>query len=407
MTNATNIPILDLKAQYAAIKEEINEKVLDVLTSQNFILGAEVSSLEEEIATYSGARFAVGVSSGSDALIISLMALGVGTGDAVVTTPFTFFATAGAIARLGAKPVFCDIEQRTYNLDPERLREVIEGWTKGKGSGTPRARRVGKKADGCELKAIIPVHLYGQCADMDPIRDAAREYGLAIIEDAAQAIGAEYPSRQGLRKAGTMGTLGTLSFYPSKNLGGYGDGGMVLTGSSKLAEKLRCLRQHGGIKKYHYKMIGGNFRLDAIQAAVLRVKLKYLDSWQAKRRERAEAYGRKLEASGLVEAGWVKPPVAMYKDKGIVHYHTYHQYVVMAKRRDALQAYLKEKGIGTSVFYPIPLHLQKCFAYLGYRRGDFPVSEKAAREVLALPIYPELTDAQQNYIISCLCHFYS
>lgn len=390
------IPILDLKAQYATIKEEINAKVLAVLASQNFILGAEVRGLEEEVAAYTGARFAVGVSSGSDALIISLMALGIGAGDSVVTTPFTFFATAGAIARLGADPVFCDIDERTFNLDPERLREVLEG----------RPGRRGKRK-GRRLKAIIPVHLYGQSADMDPILDLGREYGLAVIEDAAQAIGAEYPSRRGVKKAGTMGTLGTLSFYPSKNLGGYGDGGMVLTDNPRLANKLRCLRQHGDIKKYYYKMLGGNFRLDALQAAILRVKLGHLEAWQALRRERAEAYDRKFALSGLVEAGLVKPPVALYKESGIPNYHTFHQYVVRVKKRDALQAYLKEKGVGTSVFYPLPLHLQKCFAYLGYRRGDFPVSEKAAREVLALPIYPELTDAQHYYVVACLHNFYS
>lgn len=426
MGNAkAEIPVLDLKSQYATIREEINQKVLEVLASQNFILGAEVRSLEEEVAAYSGVPFAVGVSSGSDALIISLMALGIGVGDAVITTPFTFFATAGAIARVGAQPVFCDIDEKTYNLDPEKLREVIERWRKGRrgrkgtgraelmgrvrdrGDSVPKAERWAIRASAPELRAIIPVHLYGQCADMDPILDVARECGLAVIEDAAQAIGSEYPSRRGARKAGTMATLGTLSFYPSKNLGGYGDGGMVLTGNRKLAEKLRCLRQHGDIKKYYYKMLGGNFRLDALQAAVLRIKLKYLDSWQEKRRQRAEAYDQKLEASGLIRAGLVKPPVAMYKDYGIPNYHTYHQYVIRAKKRDSLQVYLKERGIGTSVFYPLPLHLQKCFAYLGYRRGDFPVSEKAAREVLALPMYPELSEAQQDYIVSCVRAFYS
>lgn len=398
-----NIPILDLKAQYAAIKEEINQKVLGVLASQSFILGAEVKALEEEIASYSRVRFAVGMSSGSDALIISLMALGVGAGDAVITTPFTFFATAGAIARVGAEPVFCDIDEKTYNLDPERLREVSEKQTKARQG---RANNKGR-GKGRQVKAIIPVHLYGHCADMDPILAVAREYGLAVVEDAAQAIGSEYPSRRGVMKAGTMGTLGTLSFYPSKNLGGYGDGGMVLTESRKLADKLRCLRQHGGTRKYYYKMLGGNFRLDALQAAILRVKLGHLDAWQEKRRERADAYVQKFAQSGLVEAGLVKPPVAVYKNSGIPNYHTYHQYVVRVKKRDALQAYLKENGVGTSIFYPLPLHLQKCFAYLGYRRGDFPVSEKAAKEVLALPMYPELTPDQQDYIISCLQQFYS
>lgn len=398
-----DIPVLDLKAQYAAIRQEINEKVLAVLASQNFILGAEVKALEEEIALYSRVRFAVGVSSGSDALIISLMALGVSAGDAVITTPFTFFATAGAIARVGAEPVFCDIDEKTYNLDPERLREVIEKRTKPR-QGRAKGRGRGKER---QIKAIIPVHLYGQCADMDPIVAVAREYGLPVVEDAAQAIGSEYSSRGGVMKAGTMGTLGTLSFYPSKNLGGYGDGGMVLTESQKLADRLRCLRQHGGTRKYYYKMLGGNFRLDALQAAILRVKLAHLDVWQEKRRERAEAYGRRLAESRLVETGQVKPPVAVYKNKGIANYHSYHQYVVRVKKRDALQAFLKDKGVGTSVYYPLPLHLQKCFAYLGYERKDFPAAEKAAKEVLALPMYPELTPDEQDYIVSCLQQFYS
>ncbi|MDH7511583.1 MAG: DegT/DnrJ/EryC1/StrS family aminotransferase [Clostridiales bacterium] len=417
---AMNIPILDLKAQYAAIREEINQKVLAILDSQNFILGAEVRALEEEIASLSGTRFAVGVSSGSDALIISLMALGVGAGDAVITTPFTFFATAGAIARVGAELVFCDIDERTFNLDSERLREVIERRMKRKpgragsrgkkgrgGKRTLRAtgRRTGREQAG-QLKAVIPVHLYGQCADMDPILAVAKEYGLAVVEDAAQAIGSEYPSQRGVKKAGTMGALGTLSFYPSKNLGGCGDGGMVLTESQKLADKLRCLRQHGDTKKYYYKMLGGNFRLDALQAAILRVKLRHLNAWQAMRRERATTYDRRFAESGLVAAGLVKPPVAVYKNCGITNYHTFHQYVVRAKKRDALQAFLKEKGVGTSVFYPLPLHLQKCFAYLGYKRGDFPVSERAAKEVLALPMYAELTPDQQDYIISCFKQFY-
>lgn len=349
------------------------------------------------------------------------MALGVGTGDAVVTTPFTFFATAGAIARVGAEPVFCDIDEGTCNLDPEPLREVIEKQTKGKpgrGGSRGKKKREGKltwretgrraaRGKGGQIKALIPVHLYGQCADMDPILAVAKEYGLAVVEDAAQAIGSEYPSQRGVKKAGTMGTLGTLSFYPSKNLGGCGDGGMVLTDSPKIADKLRCLRQHGDTKKYYYKMLGGNFRLDALQAAILRVKLKHLNAWQEKRRKRATAYDRKFAESGLVTAGLVKLPVAVYKDSGITNYHTFHQYVVRAKKRDALQAFLKERGVGTSVFYPLPLHLQKCFGYLGHRRGDFPVSEKAAKEVLALPIYPELTPDQQDYIISCFRQFYS
>jgi dTDP-4-amino-4,6-dideoxygalactose transaminase len=388
-----NIPLLDLKAQYASIREEINTKVLEVLSSQSFILGSEVKLLEEEIAAYSNCRFAVGVSSGSDALIVSLMTLGIGAGDAVITTPFSFFATAGAIARLGAQAVFCDINPSSYNLDPGSLEELLS--------------KLKKKRRLKYVKAVLPAHLYGQTADMDPILALARKHGLRVVEDAAQAIGCEYPSRAGLRKAGTMGILGTLSFYPSKNLGGYGDGGMVLTDSSRLSEKLRCLRVHGGIAKYHYRLLGGNFRLDALQASILRVKFKHLDDWQRRRRERAASYGQKIAASGLERAGSVQTPAALYKNSGAENFHTYHQYVIRAKERDGLKAFLKEKGVGTSVFYPLSLHQQPCFAYLGYKRGDFPVSERAAKEVLALPIYPELAEEQQDYIVGCLKEFYS
>ncbi|MEW5901108.1 MAG: DegT/DnrJ/EryC1/StrS family aminotransferase [Acidobacteriota bacterium] len=385
--------MLDLKAQYTAIKDEINQKLMEVLSSQNFILGPEVKALEEEIAAYSDCRFAIGVSSGSDALIISLMALGIGAGDAVITTPFTFFATAGAIARLSARPVFCDIDAATYNLDPASLEELLLGLKK-----TRRLRSV---------KAVLPVHLYGQTADMDPIMTLARKYDLWVVEDAAQAIGSEYPSRKSLRKAGTMGILGTLSFYPSKNLGGYGDGGMVLTDSRRLSERLRYLRVHGGIAKYHYKLLGGNFRLDALQASILRVKFRHLGDWQRRRRERAASYDQKIASFGLEKAGFVQTPAAVYQNSGVENFHTYHQYVIRTKDRDRLQAFLKEKGVGTSVFYPLALHRQPCFAYLGYKRGDFPVSEKAAREVLALPIYPELTGEQQDYIVDRLKEFYS
>lgn len=387
-----NIPMLDLKAQYASIKGEIDGKVLEVLSAQNFILGSEVKALEEEIAAYSGVRFAIGVSSGSDALIISLMALGIGSGDAVITTPFTFFATAGAIARLGAKTVFCDIDPVTYNIDASSLEEVLLKLKRG--------RRLGR------VKAILPVHLYGQVADMDPIMKLAANHGLRVVEDAAQAIGSEYPGRKGIRRAGAIGTLGTLSFYPSKNLGGYGDGGMVLTDNARLAEKLRILRVHGGIGKYYYKILGGNFRLDALQAAILRVKYRHLDEWQQKRRERAAYYDRKFSAMGLRDARLVQTPVAVYRESGTRNFHTYHQYVIRIKDRDKLQAHLKTSGVGTSVFYPLSLHQQQCFADLGYRHGDFPLSEKAAKEVLALPIYPELTAEQQDYIVDSIKGFF-
>jgi len=386
------IPMLDLKAQYTSIKDEITEKVLGVLATQNFILGAEVNSLEEEVAGHGGVRFAIGVSSGSDALLVSLMALGVAPGDAVLTTPFTFFATAGAVARLGARTIFCDIDPDTYNIDPPKLEEILRK--------LKRTRPKGR------VKAIIPVHLYGQVADMDPIMGLARDLSLPVVEDAAQAIGAEYPGKKGIRRAGSIGTLGTLSFYPSKNLGGYGDGGMVLTGRARLANKLKVLRVHGGVGKYFYKLLGGNFRLDALQAAVLRIKLRHLDGWQQRRRERASYYDQKFSASGLESAGLIKTPVAVYRNSGAQNFHTYHQYVIRARERNKLQKHLKTNGIGTSVFYPLSLHQQKCFADLGYKRGDFPVSEKAAKEVLALPIYPELTSEQQDSIVDCIKGFY-
>jgi len=387
-----NIPMLDLKAQYASIQEEINAKVLEVLSSQNFILGAEVKALEEEIAAYSGTRFAVGVSSGSDALIVSLMALGIGSGDAVITTPFTFFATAGAVARLGARTIFCDINPETFNIDPSCLEEVLVDLRKTRGLN--------------QVKAILPVHLFGQVADMDSIMKLAQTYGIRVVEDAAQAIGSEYPGRRGIRRAGSIGSMGTLSFYPSKNLGGCGDGGMVLTNSARLAKTLRTLRVHGGIGKYYYKLLGGNFRLDALQAAILRVKLRHLDEWQEKRRERAAHYDQKFAASGLTMARMIQPPVAVYKESGARNFHTYHQYVIRAKGRNELQAHLKKNGVGTSVFYPLSLHQQECFRSLGYKRGDFPASEKAAKEVLALPIYPEMTSEQQDFIVECIKEHY-
>jgi len=387
-----NILFLDLKAQYQSIQEEINQKILEVVSSQKFVLGSEVESLEKEIAAYSGTKFAVGVSSGSDALIVSLMAFEVGEGDAVVTTPFTFFATAGAIARLKAKPVFCDIDKRSYNISMEKLEELLETKFAKQGSS--------------KVKALIPVHLYGQCADMASIATLAKKYNLFVIEDAAQAIGAEYPVPSGIKKACTMGNFGIISFFPSKNLGAFGDGGMVLTDDENLAHKIKRLRVHGSRDKYFYEILGGNFRLDALQAAILRVKLKYLESWQKKRREKASYYDKIFKESGLVEEGLVQIPHPLYKDRGVQNYHIYHQYVIRAKERDRLQEFLKEKRVATAIYYPLPLHLQKCFSYLGYREGDFPVAEEAAREVLALPIYPELTSDEQDFIASSISRFY-
>jgi dTDP-4-amino-4,6-dideoxygalactose transaminase len=386
------IPFLDLKAQYQSIKEEIDKKISEVVSSQRFILGAEVEGLERELAAYSQTSFAVGVSSGSDALIVSLMALEIGDGDEVITTPFTFFATAGAIARLKAKPVFCDIDEMSYNISAEKLEELLE-------------ERFSKPGN-AKVKALIPVHLYGQCADMTSILSLANKYDLFVIEDAAQAVGAEYPAPDGINRACSMGNLGILSFFPSKNLSAYGDGGMVLTNDEILASKMMLLRVHGGRDKYFYDILGGNFRLDALQAAVLRIKLRHLDDWGQKRREKASYYNRLFEESGLIKEGLVQIPVALYRDSGVQNFHIYHQYVIRANERDRLQEFLKEKRVATAIYYPLPLHLQKCFAYLDYREGDFPVSEKASREVLALPIFPELTTEQQDFIVSSISQFY-
>ena len=361
-----SVPLLDLQAQYRAIRDEIHTAIGLVLESQHFILGPEVQALEREIAEYSQCRFGVGVSSGTDALLIALMALDIQPGDEVITTPYTFFATAGVIHRLGAKPVFVDIEPDTYNIDPARIEAAV----------TPKT------------KAIIPVHLYGQCAEMDPILDIARRHNLFVIEDAAQAIGAEYQGR----RAGSMGTIGCFSFFPSKNLGGYGDGGMVVTQDESLAERLKMLRVHGSKPKYYHSLVGGNFRLDALQAAIVRVKLRHLDEWTAARQRNARTYDALFEEAGLAGTKIKLPAVKQNR-------HIFNQYVIQVENRDALMAHLKQNGIGTEIYYPVPMHLQKCFARLGYSGGSLPVSEHAANTTLALPIYPELTAEQQEMVV--------
>ncbi len=371
------VPLLDLRAQYGPIREEIIGAVMEVLEAQRFILGPKVAELEEQVARYSEAKWGIGVSSGSDALLVSLMALDVGKGDYVITTPYTFFATAGAVARLGATPVFADIDPRTYNIDTDKIAGAAKKIPKGR------------------LKAIIPVHLYGQCCDMDAVMDIAGELGAAVVEDAAQAIGA----RDGKdRPAGSVGDAGCFSFFPSKNLGALGDGGMVVTSRDDLKEKLAMLRAHGSSPKYFHKIIGGNFRLDTIQAAALSVKLKHLDLWSEKRRENANLYNMLLTDAGAP----VKTP---YIKKGFRH--IFNQYVIRAKDRDGLMGFLKEKGVGTEVYYPLPMHLQECFGYLGCRQGDFPESEKAAKETLALPVYPELDVEAIGYVVERIKEFYT
>jgi dTDP-4-amino-4,6-dideoxygalactose transaminase len=377
LTTATKmqVPLLDLKQQHAALREELRAAVERVLDSQQFILGEDVRLLETELARYTHARHAVGCGSGSDALLLALLALDVREGQEVVTTPFTFFATAGAIARTGARPRFVDIEPRTYNIDPALVEEAV----------------------GEHARALMPVHLYGQCADMDAILEVANRYGLAVVEDAAQAIGAEDRGHQ----AGSLGAVGCFSFYPTKNLGAAGEAGLVTTNDAALAERLLRLRVHGGATEYHHDEIGFNSRLDTLQAAVLRVKLPHLDAWSQARRERADVYTRLIAEAGLGE--FVTPPFIREEAR-----HIFHQYVVRvpATRRDALITHLKANGVGTKIYYPVPLHLQPCFAYLGHREGDFPQAERAARETLALPMFPELTPEQQTYVVETLRRFF-
>ena len=375
------VPLLDLKLQYRSIREECLAVTEEIYDSQHFILGPHVEKLEEEIAGYCGTPYAVGVSSGTDALILSLMAAGIGAGDGVLTTPYTFFATAGAIARLGADPIFVDIDPDTYNMSAAAMASAV------------REMGAGKRK---KIRAVMPVHLYGQCAEMDPIMALAAENGWVVIEDAAQAIGSEYKGR----RAGSMGDYGCFSFFPSKNLGGFGDGGIVTAASAEDYEMLKILRVHGAHPKYYHKYIGGNFRLDALQAAIVSIKLRHLDEWTEKRRHNAARYRQLFTEAGLEEK------VACPAD--IQDRHIYNQFVIsVAERRDQLCAYLKEAGVGNEIYYPVPLHLQECFACLGYRRGDLPEAERAADATLALPVYPELTDAQQAYVVEQIGDFFA
>jgi len=412
------VPLLDLKAQYQSIKDEIKDAMEEVLESQHFILGPRVEELEEAVASYCGCQYGVGVSSGTDGLLIALMAKNIGTGHGVITVPYTFFSTAGCVYRLGARPFFVDIDPLTYSMDPDAIKTFIEVECNFDSS----AGALVHKTSGTKIRAIIPVHLYGQCADMDGIMELANEYHLVVIEDGAQAMGAEYPSaNNGTMRAGSIGHFGCFSFFPSKNLGGFGDGGMVTTSDKEMAEKLKILRAHGSKPKYYHHLVGGNFRLDALQAAVLSVKLKYLDTWTTERRQNAAYYNSLFQQSGLVDKGLVTPPQAVWENifsKNLSNPkfeirnpkltgHIYNQYVIRAKDRDELRTYLSEHGIGTEIYYPLPLHQQECFVGLGYKAGDFPESEKAAAETLALPIYPELELAQMEYVVDRVNSFYA
>ena len=380
------VPLLDLKRQYEPLEKEIVEATLGVFKEQRFILGPQVEELEARIAEYCQCKYAVGVSSGTDALLISLMAAGLRHGDLVLTTPYTFFATAGAIARIGARPVFVDIHPKTYNLDPSLIGNSILSL---------------KEAERDRLKAIIPVHLYGQCADMESIGGIAQQHNLVVIEDAAQAIGAEYEFSNGqVRRAGSMGDYGCFSFFPSKNLGAFGDGGMVTTNNENVYERLKSLRVHGAKPKYYHKIIGGNFRLDALQAAILKVKLRYLDEWTEGRQRNAQLYRDYFIEAGL-EGRYIELPIEKEKR------HTYNQFVIKVKEhRNELREFLRQQGIGTEVYYPVPLHMQECFSYLGYRPRDFPVSVEASEKTLALPIFPELTNGEIEFIVKNIRRFF-
>jgi dTDP-4-amino-4,6-dideoxygalactose transaminase len=368
-TGTMTVKLLDLVSQYESIKDEIRAAVDEVFSTQQFILGSKVEALEAEISRYCGVKYSIGVASGSDAILLSLMALGIRDGDEVITTPYTFFSTVSSITRLGARPVFADVDPRTYNLDPARVAKLITSAT----------------------RAIIVVHLFGQAAEMDAIMDTARRKGIPVVEDACQSIGARYKGKM----TGSIGAAGCLSFFPSKNLGGFGDGGMIITNDAKLADTARVLRVHGGRERYYHDVVGINSRLDALQAAVLLVKMRHLERWHEGRRSNAAFYDRALSKVRGVVIPFVEP-----HSRSI-----YNQYVIRVKDRDALKEYLQKNGVGCEVYYPVPLHLQKCFAFLRGKAGDCPESEAAARETLALPVYPELADAQKEYVVSKVREF--
>lgn len=376
-----HVPLLSLGKQYEPLKTEILAEIEAVADSQAFILGTRVEQLERAISAYCGAPHAIGVSSGTDAQLAVLMALGIAPGDTILTTPYSFFATAGCIARLGARPVFVDIDPATFHLSVSALEDAL-GQTK-------------------RVRAIIPVHLFGQCAEMEAIIALGRKYGVPVLEDAAQALGARHP----LGAAGALGEASWFSFYPTKNLGAFGDAGMVVCKDDALADKVRALRNHGMETRYFHKWVGGNFRLDAIQAAVLNVKLRYLDTWSAGRSRCAAAYRAEFLRRSLTEL--VTLPHEAYAGSGLINGHIYNQFVIRVPRRDALRAHLEANGVGTEIYYPLPLHLQECFRDLGHREGDFPEAERAARETLALPIFPELLPEQQNHVVDQIFSFFA
>jgi dTDP-4-amino-4,6-dideoxygalactose transaminase len=386
----TPVPLLDLTAQYAPLREEVEATLAKICVSQQFVLGPEVEALEAELAQYCGAGHGIGVSSGTDALLLALMTLGIGAGDEVITSPFTFFATGGVIARLGARPIFCDIDPDTFNLDPAAVAAFLDQQC------TSRDGRLVNRETGGTVRVLMPVHLYGQTADMQALNELADAYKLAVVEDAAQAIGAETPDG---RRAGSIGAIGCLSFFPTKNLGAFGDAGMCICNDAELADHMRVLRVHGGRQRYFHAEIGGNFRIDALQAAVLRIKLRHLDSWTQARIENAAYYDQSFANAGLTEV--LRPP------KQVGGRHVFNQYVIRTQKRDELHAWLSERQIGTAIYYPLSLHQQACFADLGYREDALPQASLAAREVLALPIFPELGRDRQARVVEAISAFFN
>ena len=381
---AAAVPMLDLSRQYAAIRNEVLAAVARVCDSQHYILGEEVAAFEREFAALCATSDCVGCASGTDGLWLALAAAGVGPGDSVITTPFSFFATASSILRAGAKPVFADVDPGTLNLDPAKVEQRL-------------------RTSSNDVRAVMPVHLYGQCADMDAFSQIASQFNIHLVEDAAQAVGATWNGK----RAGSLSLAAAFSFYPTKNLSAFGDAGAVTTSDARLAERMRSLRNHGGKQRYYHDEVGANSRLDSIQAAVLRVKMPHLAKWNEARRERARTYGRLLSSAGLTKTGADStPPVVLLKTLAGAH-HIYHQYVIRVRDRDKLRVFLGERGIGSEVYYPIPLHMQKCFAYLGYAPGDLPEAERAALDVLALPIFPELEEDEQRHVVESIAEFYS
>ena len=383
------VPLLDLKKQYQSLKNELDEALIRIAESQYFILGPEVEKMEKAFCEYLDCKYAIGVSSGTDALLVALMALDIQPGDEVIVPTYSFFATAGVVSRMNAVPVFTESDPVTFNIDPDDIEKKITRKT----------------------KAIIPVHLYGQSCEMDKIMEIARKHNLKVVEDGAQAIGVQYKDG---KRVGTIGDIGCYSFFPSKNLGCFGDGGLAVSNDDELGEKLRILRVHGGKPKYYHKIIGGNFRLDAIQAAVLNVKLPHLDDWSAQRRANAELYTKLFVGAGLAEStgktkfddkNKVLLPEAVYKDSGVKNYHIYNQYIIRVHDRDAVRKHLSDNSIGSEIYYPVPFHLQECFSSLGYKKGDFPLAEEAADDSIALPIYPELTEEQQKFVVDKIAEF--